>query len=96
MLLGITISLCQSKTPTCYKRDRGNNVKSNTLSVSQIAETEKYDVSFYYLNLNMTNTSTELSGKVAMYAKAIEPIDSALFELFSTFNISGITVNGNR
>ena len=28
-----------------------------------------------------------------MYAKAIEPLDSAL-ELFSTFNITGITVNG--
>ena len=42
----------------------------------------------------MTNTSTELSGKVAMYATAIEPLDSALFELFSTFNITEITVNG--
>ena len=93
-ILTSTLIIGQSKTPTCYKRDRGNNFKSNTLSVGQIAETEKYDVTFYYLNLNMTNTSTELSGKVAMYAKAIEPLDSALFELFSTFNITGITVNG--
>ena len=93
-ILTSTLIIGQSKSPTCYKRDRGNNFKSNTLSVSQIAETEKYDVTFYYLNLNMTNTSTELSGKVAMYATAIEPLDSALFELFSTFNITGITVNG--
>ena len=93
-ILTSTLIIGQSKSPTCYKRDRGNNFKSNTLSVSQIAETEKYDVTFYYLNLNMTNTSTELSGKVAMYAKAIEPLDSALFELFSTFNITEITVNG--
>ena len=84
----------QSKSPTCFKRDRGHNYKSNSLSVSQIAETEKYDVTFYYLNLSMTNTSTDLGGKVAMYAKAKEPLDSALFELFPTFNISGITVNG--
>ena len=84
----------QSKTPTCFKRDRGHNYKSNSLSVSEIAETEKYDVTFYDLNLNMTNLSTYLSGKVRMHAKATEPIDSALYELFSTFNITDITVNG--
>lgn len=93
-ILTSAIILGQSKTSTCFKRDRGHNFKSNSLSVNQISETEKYNVTFYYLNLNMTNTSTELSGKVAMYAKAIEPIDSALFELYSTFNIAGITVNG--
>ena len=93
-ILTYTLIIGQTKTSTCYKRDRGNNYKSNTLSVNQIAETEKYDVTFYYLNLNMTNTNTEISGKVAMYAKANESLDSALFELFSTFNITGITVNG--
>ena len=93
-ILTSAIILGQSKTSTCFKRDRGHNFKSNSLSVNQISETEKYNVTFYYLNLNMTNTSTELSGKVAMYAKAIEPIDSALFELYSTFNITAITVNG--
>jgi len=84
----------QSKIPTCVKRDRGNNYKSNSLSVNQIAETEKYDVTFYDLNLNMTNLSTYLSGKVRMHAIATEPLDSALYELFSTFTITGITVNG--
>ena len=93
-ILTSSIIFGQSKNPTCFKRDKGNNYKSNSLSVSQIAETEKYDVTFYYLNLNMTNTSTDLAGKVAMYAKANEALDSALFELYSTFNISGITVNG--
>lgn len=93
-ILSSFLIIGQSKSPTCFKRDRGHNYKSNSLSVSQIAETEKYDVTFYYLNLSMTNTSTDLGGKVAMYAKAKEPLDSALFELFPTFNISGITVNG--
>ena len=93
-LLSTTLIIGQSKTPTCFKRDRGYNYKSNSLSVNQIAETEKYDVTFYDLNLNMTNLSTYLSGKVAIHAKANEPIDSALYELFSTFNIIDITVNG--
>ena len=44
------------------KRHQNVQLKSNTFSVSQIAETEKYDVHYYFLNLNMTNTSTTLSG----------------------------------
>ena len=56
-------SFAQENSSTCSKRDRYKNqhVKSNTLTVSQIAETEKYDVVFYGLDLNMTNTSTYLS-----------------------------------
>ena len=93
-ILTSSIIFGQSKNPTCFKRDKGNNYKSNSLNLSQIAETEKYDVTFYHLNLNMTNTSTDLSGMVAMHATANEPLDSALYELFSTFNISEIKVNG--
>ena len=62
-ILTSSLIIGQSKSPTCFKRDRGHNYKSNSLSVSQIAETEKYDVTFYYLNLSMTNTSTDLGGK---------------------------------
>ena len=93
-ILTSSIIIGQSKSPTCFKRDRGHNYKSNALSVNQIAETEKYDVTFYDLNLNMTNLSTNLSGKVSIHATATESLDSALYELFSTFNITDIKVNG--
>lgn len=83
--------------PYCSKRDAFNNhqLKSNSLSVNQIAETEKYDVHFYSLDLAMSNLATTLSGTVEIHAKAVEAIDSALFELFSTLTISQIAVNAN-
>ena len=82
--------------PYCSKRDAysSHQLKSNSLSVSQISETEKYDVHFYQLDLSMTNQVTTLSGEVEIHAVAIEQIDSALFELFSTMTISQVKVNG--
>ncbi len=90
-------TFAQENSPTCSKRDRFKNqhVKSNTLTVSQIAEMEKYDVVFYGLDLEMTNTSTFLSGTVRIDAKAKLNLDSALFELFPTLVISEIRLNGS-
>jgi aminopeptidase N len=87
---------CQENSAHCSKRTKAHNVnlKSNTLSIAQIAQTEKYDVNYYNLNLNMTNTSTYLSGMVRMDAKAKVNLDSALFELFQSFTITEIRVNG--
>lgn len=85
----------QENSTHCSKRTKHiNSQKSATLSVAQIAETEKYDVNYYGLNLSMTNTSTYLEGTVEMQAKARTSIDSALFELFASFTISEIRVNG--
>jgi aminopeptidase N len=86
----------QENNTNCSKRDRFKNqhLKSNTLSVAQISQTEKYDVHFYQLDLNMTNTSTYLSGTGRMDATAIQNIDSALLELYPTLTISEIRLNG--
>lgn len=62
--------------------------------MAQIAETERYDVHFYFLDLNMTNTTTTLSGTVEIHASARENLDSALLELFPTFVINSIEVDG--
>ncbi len=69
-------------------------LKSNTLTVAQIAETEKYDVHYYFLDLNMTNTTTTLSGVVEIHASTRESLDSALIELYDDFTINSIEVNG--
>jgi len=68
--------------------------KSASLSVAEIAETEKYDVHFYNLDLNMTNISTYLSGSVQIHAKALIDLDSALIELYESLLVSEIKVNG--
>ena len=80
----------------CAKRDHFNNhqLKSISLSVAQIAKTEEYDVTYYKLDLNMTNTTTALSGYAEMKATALVTMDTILFELFSTLNISSVSLNG--
>ncbi len=95
LILLSSVTFGQESAIHCAKRDhRAQIVKSATLTVNQIAETEKYDVHFYQLDLSMTNISTSLSGTGSIHAKAKQPLDSALFELFSTLNITQIRVNG--
>lgn len=77
------------------KRRSSQQAKSNTLSVAQIAQTERYDVHYYFLDLQMTNTTTTLSGTVEMRANARENLDSALFELYPTLTITDLKVNGS-
>lgn len=89
--------VAQEKTGSCshVKAAHNQQLKSNTFSIAQIAATERYDVHFYSLDLNMTNTTTALSGSGEIHAHARENLDSALIEFYPTFNISGITVDGN-
>ena len=92
----ITILLFgQENATTCSKQTKQHNLlKTATLNASQIVETEKYDVHFYSLNLNMTNTSSYLSGTAEIHAKANSNLDSALFELYPSMIISEVRVNG--
>ncbi len=96
MLLAMNGIHSQENSTDCSKKARyaNNNAKSNTLNLAQIAETGRYDVTFYDLDLNMTNTSTALSGTVGIHGKALESLDSVLFELFSSYVISDIKLNG--
>lgn len=88
-------SFSQEKKPSCsHVKSMQQKPKSASLTVNQIAETEKYDVHYYSLDLAMTNLNTSLSGTGGIYGKAKEPIDSVWFELFPTFTISEIRING--
>ena len=85
----------QENATTCSKQTKQHNLlKTATLNASQIVETEKYDVHFYSLNLNMTNISSYLSGTAEIHAKANSNLDSALFELYPSMIISEVRVNG--
>ncbi|MEN9700190.1 MAG: hypothetical protein RLZZ301_1388 [Bacteroidota bacterium] len=68
--------------------------KSASLSVAEIAFTELYNVHYYQLDLDMSNTSTYLSGCGRIDAEALVNLDSALIELFETLSISQVKVNG--
>ncbi len=93
------VSILAAQVPKNYscsnaKRHLHNQAKSASLSVAQIAETERYDVHYYKLDVAMDNLSTDISGTVDILASAREQLDSALFELHSALNISEIRVDG--
>lgn len=67
---------------------------SASLTTAQIARTEKYDVHYYFLDLEMDNLSTDLEGTGEIHGTAREALDSVLFELYNTFTISQIRLNG--
>lgn len=94
------LSFClsaQDNLGSCAARKASKplHLKSASLTVAEIAETERYDVHFYNLDLKMNNVSTYLEGSVEIHAKAKLALDSALFELFESLLISEVKVNNN-
>jgi aminopeptidase N len=90
--------LAQQAANSCREfkaRKTQMHTKSASLTEAEIAKTELYDVSYYFLDLNMTNTSTYLSGSVEIHAKAKVNLDTALVELFESLSISQVQVNGS-
>lgn len=80
----------------CSKAKRFHNsvLKSNTLTLAEIVQTERYDVHYYFLDLNLTDTSTQMSGLAEMHAKALTNLDTALLEFSTAYTISSIEVDG--
>jgi aminopeptidase N len=57
----------------------------------------RYDVSFYKLDIRLENNSREVGGAVRIKARALSGgLDSLAFELFSTFTIDSVVVDGRR
>lgn len=96
LLYGMQAFAQKEHSNQCSKRNLFANKqqKSNNLNAGQIAQTQKYDVHFYALNLAMTNTSTDLAGYGEMQAKSLLALDTLVYELFSTLTIDSVAVNG--
>ncbi len=52
-----------------------------------------YDVSFYFLDIIVTNTSTYIEGNTSIHAKALTTIDTFAFELIEEQIIDSIYIN---
>lgn len=69
--------------------------RSNTLSLDYIALTEEYNVHFYFLDVELERTSTDISGVVDIHATSnVAVLDTVLFELHDNLTINSILVNG--
>ena len=55
---------------------------------------ENYDVTFYWLDIEVTNMSTFVTGKTTINADAVVAIDTFAFELVKDIDIDNILVDG--
>lgn len=78
-----------------HVKSKNFSAKSASLNQAQIAETKKYDVSYYKLDLAMSDSSTYVNGTGTIQGKTVVTTDSLLFELFSSMTIHNIKLNGN-
>ena len=86
----------QDDTQSCsFQKNRNKSKRSATLTVQQIKETEKYDVTYYKINLEATNLTSQLKGDVEMFLTAKEQLDTVVYELFKTYAIDFVLVNGD-
>ena len=68
-------------------------LKSNRLNLQEIAETEKYDVKFYKLDLELSDQSNFIQGIVTIKLKSITSLDSILLELHENLTIDDLKIN---
>lgn len=95
MLVCISKFYCQ-ENHTCaiskIKNFEKNQLQSRG-SESQNKLMEKYDVHWYYLDLNVENNTTQISGSSSIGFKAISDIDTFGFELNKSLSIDSVLVD---
>jgi len=57
---------------------------------------DDYDVKFYHLDLEVSSSSTYISGNVTIKADAVVQIDTIAFELIPVYTIDSILINGSN
>lgn len=98
-ILGFCISLSmfsQRGSEYCAQGKRNAMQQRNISTLkSRSIESDKYDLHYHKLNLNMSNSSTYISGSVVFKAKVIAAqMDKFEFDLHSSLDIDSIRFNG--
>jgi aminopeptidase N len=76
-----------------HKNTKHAAPSQKTLTAVQEESANRYDVTFYDLNLQMTNQNTSVSGTAIMHGKVIQAVDSLVLELYSSMTISELKLN---
>jgi len=77
------------------KRDINNSVNAMLATPYMVNLENKYDLKFYNLNLNLTTANKNVSGNVRTLATVKSTtIDSFAFELYNTYVIDSVILNG--
>ncbi|MCG8574206.1 MAG: T9SS type A sorting domain-containing protein [Flavobacteriales bacterium] len=92
------VGLSQEGLQCAHLKSRTHHLtkeRSATLSLEYIELTHQYDVHFYFLDVNLERTSTDISGSTEIHATVIaDDMTTFLFELHEDLDISDILLNG--
>ncbi|MBN2348987.1 MAG: hypothetical protein JXJ22_09130 [Bacteroidales bacterium] len=90
LLLWIVISFAQTQTIKCSE----SFINSQT-NVSYNPVMDNYDVKFYFLNLDVSDTSIYLNGSVTIKIESLlNDLDTLVFDLVNDLSIDSIVVDG--
>jgi aminopeptidase N len=82
---------------SCSKAHQQVARRGPTTTVRHRQKMDCYDVKYYKLDIALENNSRAVSGNVRMLAQNLaQPLDSVAFELYPSFTIDSIVVNGRR
>ncbi|HEX8349382.1 MAG TPA: hypothetical protein VF598_05435, partial [Hymenobacter sp.] len=85
-----------SATQSCVAARLTTAQRGPATTVGHRQKMDRYDVSYYKLDLALENTTRAVSGVVWMQARAGQLLDSLAFELYPTLTIDSVVVNGRR
>ncbi|MBD2770288.1 T9SS type A sorting domain-containing protein [Hymenobacter sp. BT664] len=89
--------LTHDAAASCAKGHRQAAQRGPTTTVRHRQKMDRYDVTYYKLDLALENNSRDVSGNVRLLARNLaQPLDSVAFELYPTFTIDSVVVNGRR
>ena len=97
LLIIVFRSFAQDEVHFCAQKHQNGHSKTYAtkyLSIAEESEANKYDVSYYELDLNMTNLNASVSGTAKVNGKTLLNLDSIVLELDMTLAISEIRLNG--
>ena len=102
LILTVMLIRGQYNLPEAMNQDYCHNIKACEKSGIYYASPEtsnglldKYDVSFYFLDLNVENYTVAVSGNVTIKAKStVSILDTLAFELISAMTVDSVFVDG--
>ncbi len=102
VLLMILASVLYAQTPDknayhgCSHIKQFHSIK-NTKDIVQSPYLFDYDVKFYFLDIEVSGSSTNIDGEVTIKAQTlVADFDTVAFELLASMEIDGVKVNGTQ
>ncbi|HLK97410.1 MAG TPA: hypothetical protein VK364_06550, partial [Hymenobacter sp.] len=81
----------------CSQAHQTSVRRNPTTTRSHRQKMDRYDITYYKLDIALENNSRDVAGSVRLRARTLaQPLDSLAFELYSTISIDSVVVNGRR